>query len=492
MKRCFLVFPHQLFRDVELLKSADLVQLIEEPLFFGDDTYPVNFHVQKKILHRASMQYYKDYLLSHNIAVEYLSYAKSRQGLAQLFADDITDIDCYDPNDYILAKRLQQAASEKNINLIIHDTPNFYLSNGAVKDYFQDKNTWYFSTFYQKQRKDFEILLTPESKPVGGKWSFDTENRQKLPKGSAPPGVSGVTPNKYVDEAKDYVSDQFPDSLGVAHQFIYPVTHEDADRWFDDFVAQRLHDFGPYEDAIDIRDDHLYHSVLTPALNIGLLSPRQVVNRILDYAEDHKVPLNSLEGFIRQILGWREYMRGIYQVHGTTQRTANHFGFSNKLNERWYTANTELPPMDDLIIKLSKGAYGHHIERLMIAGNLMLLCMIDPDEVYKWFMEFFIDAYDWVMVPNVYGMSQYADGGKIVTKPYISSSNYIRKMSHYPKGEWADTWDALYWNFIYQHRAVFADNYRMKFMLGHLEKKSSAEITDITKRASSFIQQVTT
>ncbi len=203
-------------------------------------------------------------------------------------------------------------------------------------------------------------------------------------------------------------------------------------------------------------------------LNIGLLTPKQVVEAVLAHGEE--VPLNSLEGFIRQVIGWREFVRLIYVHAGTKQRTRNFWGLSQKLPASFYSGTTGIAPFDASVERTLNHAYCHHIERLMVLGNFMLLCDIAPDAVYRWFMEMFIDSYDWVMVPNVYGMSQHADGGLMTTKPYISGSSYILKMSDYPKGTWTTIWDGLYWRFVHRQREFFSQNPRMRVMVGQLDR----------------------
>ena len=199
--------------------------------------------------------------------------------------------------------------------------------------------------------------------------------------------------------------------------------------WLNDFLKNRFFEFGDYEDAIVQKELILNHSLLSPMINSGLLTPSYVVNELNDYATKKNIPINSFEGIIRQIIGWREFIRGVYVSKGSIERTKNYWGFTKKMPDSFYTASTGIKPVDDSINKVNDNAYLHHIERLMVIGNFMFLCEINPDDVYKWFMELFIDSYDWVMVPNVYGMSQFADGGLMSTKPYISSSNYIMKMS---------------------------------------------------------------
>jgi deoxyribodipyrimidine photolyase-related protein len=264
-----------------------------------------------------------------------------------------------------------------------------------------------------------------------------------------------------------YVRQHFPDNPGALPEAPpYPYTRTGAKRWLEDFLQHRFAEFGPYEDAIVRGETILCHSVLTPMLNIGLLTPGEIVEAALDHGARSGVPMASLEGFVRQVIGWREFIRGMYAFHGRAERTRNFWGFSRKIPAAFYDGTTGIPPVDDSIRKVLRTGYCHHIERLMVLGNFMLLCQFDPDEVYRWFMELFIDAYDWVMVPNVYGMSQFADGGLMATKPYLSGSAYVLKMSDHAKGPWQETWDGLFWRFMHVHRDFFGQNPRLGMLLG--------------------------
>jgi deoxyribodipyrimidine photolyase-related protein len=276
-------------------------------------------------------------------------------------------------------------------------------------------------------------------------------------------------------------------NYGDIESFYSPITHKKAEEHLNQFIQERFVLFGDYEDAI-VKEEHwLWHSVLTPMLNIGLLCPKQIINEVLNAHSVQHFPLNSLEGFIRQILGWREFIRGIYTLDGVKQRTTNHFGYSRKIPKSFWTGDTGIVPIDQTIKKLLKTGYSHHIERLMVMGNFMMLCEFDPDEVYQWFMEMYVDAYDWVMVPNVYGMTQYADGGLMTTKPYCSGSNYILKMSDYKKGEWCKTWNALYWRFIYVNQEEFAKNIRMSMMVNLARKMEGPKMDEQLKIAEEFL-----
>ncbi|MEM6822304.1 MAG: cryptochrome/photolyase family protein, partial [Verrucomicrobiota bacterium] len=314
--------------------------------------------------------------------------------------------------------------------------------------------------------------------------------RKALPKNHEPPEEPSSDPSNEVKEAIRYIQKNFPENPGNAEHFWFGTTEKDAWLWFDQFLNQRFKLFGDYEDAVS--DDHtvLYHSVLTPYLNAGIISPEAVVERTIEFAEANKIPMNCLEGFIRQIIGWREFMRAMYEQHGVEERTKNYWNFDRPMPTAFYTASTGIDPIDTIIRRVLDRCYCHHIERLMIIGNFMLLCRIRPDDIYRWFMELYIDAYDWVMVPNVYGMSQFADGGIFTTKPYISSSNYVRKMSTFKKGPWCDVWDGLFWSFIKDQEAFFRKHPRLGMMTRQLDKMDPAKLKLHQKNAARFLKQL--
>ena len=479
-----LIFPHQLFKDPGLPRQ---VLLVEEYLFFRQ--YP--FHKQKLIFHRASMRAYEKYLLEKGFEVEYIDSANPlsdvRKLLSELKKRGVTQLHCYDACDNWLEKRL----NEGGIPIHFADAPLFLLSKKEIEVYFKDKKRYYQTDFYIAQRKKRNILLQ-NGQPAGGKWSFDAENRLKYPKDETPPRLERLSENEYYREAKDYVQCYFPDNYGELQPgIVYPATFEEAEHWLDSFLAHRFREFGPYEDAIVAGESVLHHSVLTPALNVGLLTPAQVLEKALDYGAQYDIPLNSIEGFVRQVMGWREFIRAVYEREGTRQRTSNFWGFTRKIPTSFYDGTTGIAPVDQTIRKLLQTGYTHHIERLMVLGNFMLLCEFDPDEVYRWFMELFIDAYDWVMVPNVYGMSQFADGGLMCTKPYISGSNYLFKMSDYPKGEpWAEVWDALFWRFMHVHRDFFTQNPRLGMLVRTFDKMPEVKRTNLITKAEAFLKSL--
>ena len=345
-------------------------------------------------------------------------------------------------------------------------------------------------TFYERMRKETGILMR-EEKPEGGKFSFDADNRAKLPKNTDPPPIPYANPKKtpHYDDVKRLIEKYFKTHPGHCDNFWLATDRKEALKFLKQFVKERLPSFGKYQDAITSRSDFLFHSVISPYINMGLLLPSEVIIAVeQEYYQNKNIPLNSAEGFIRQVLGWREFMRGIYQNFDEQQQKENFFNHQRDLSDSWYEGNTGIPPLDDAIKKSVKFGYAHHIERLMILSNLMLLCRIHPQNVYRWFMEMFVDSSDWVMGPNVFGMGQFSDGGIFATKPYISGSNYLLKMSDYKKGEWCDVVDGLYWQFIENNRSYFSSNPRLGMMVRTLDKMKRERKETIFKAANRFIE----
>jgi deoxyribodipyrimidine photolyase-related protein len=465
------IFPNQLFDTVPIAAYVDQLFLIEYTLFFGEKKNIANFHQNKLVLHRASMKSYYENELSRFDA-QYIDYTQS--DFATIFGKftDVTKIVTYEPKDFLLEKRIKKYCQDALIALEFIPNPGFLTPPEIYNEYFQNRK-YFMTPFYIEQRKRLHILVDQKGKPLHDKWTFDSENRQKLPKNVVVPLPQFFGQNQYVAEAKTYVAQHFAHNLGDTNHFIYPTTRQEAQTAVQVFLAERFAQFGPYEDAISTNHVFNFHSLLSASLNIGLITPREVVDETLQYAAKNNVPFASLEGFIRQIIGWREFMMIVYERDGVKERNANFFQHKRTLPSSFYNGTTGIKPVDDAIKKALKYGYSHHIERLMILGNFMCLCEVDPHEIYRWFMEFYIDAYDWVMVPNVYGMSQYADGGLITTKPYISASNYILKMSDYSKNDpWCEIWDGLFWRFLHKNSATIAANSRMGMLL---------KSTDMTK-----------
>jgi deoxyribodipyrimidine photolyase-related protein len=484
-----LILSHQLFFEHPIVKhGVDRIVMVEESLLFNQ----FRFHKIKLAFHRASMKAYFDQLDTRKEYVSAQDHLSDIRKLIHHLADQgVNNIVVVDPTDNYLERRISQSCQQNNLELTVLDSPLFMNSRPELESFFASKTKKFFQTsWYIEQRKKREILIV-DVEPTGGKWSFDQENRKKYPKSQTPPPIPVVIENEYTREATAYVNKYYPKNPGTLERFpLFPSDRLSALEWLDQFFNLRFHGFGPYEDAIVKSEVFLHHSVLTPMLNVGLITPNEVIDRALSYAKNHNIPINSLEGFVRQIVGWREFIRGLYEHVGTKQRTKNFWGFNRPIPSSFYDGTTGIEPLDDTIKKVLNHSYCHHIERLMILGNFMLLCEFDPDEVYRWFMELFIDAYDWVMVPNVYGMSQFADGGLMATKPYISGSNYILKMSNYKKGNWQKTWDGLFWRFMDKHRDFFLSNPRLGMLVRTFDKMDADKRTAHLEAAETYLKHL--
>ena len=486
-----ILFPNQLFEQNTLTSTCTTIYLVEELLFFKH----YNFHKRKIAFHRASMKAYENYLKAQNIHVIYINcidkIADVRLLIPYLKAQGIASFEYIDTVDNWLEKRINTSSKTHGIKAIKNASPMFLNSSAELLTFFSSKKRMFQADFYKHQRQKHNILLDADKKPVGGKWSFDDENRSKYPKGKTPPKTSFLKPNAFYTEAIDYTHQHFPTNYGKLNtDFTPPTTHQESKVWLSDFLKSRFAAFGTYEDAIVNSELILHHSFLTPMLNAGLLTPQFVIEETLQYAKENEIPLNSLEGFIRQIIGWREFIRAVYEIKGSQERTTNYWGFTRKIPLSFWNGTTGIEPIDSTIKKVLATGYCHHIERLMVLGNFMLLCEFDPKEVYRWFMELFIDAYDWVMVPNVYGMSQFADGGLMATKPYISGSNYLMKMSDYPKGEWQNIWDGLFWRFMHTHRTFFLQNPRLGMLIRTFDKMDENKQNSHLFAAKQFLDAI--
>ena len=491
MSRTGIIFPHQLFEQNILVSKCDTIYLIEEWLYFKQ----FNFHKQKIAFHRASMKFYENYLRSKKIKVIYIDsfnkLADVRKLIPFLKTNGVNALEYIDTTDYWLEQRISKACKAHNVEIYKNHTPLFLNSTEENAVYFSDKKRIFQTDFYKHQRISRNILLEKQQKPFGGKWTYDDENRLKYPKGKIPPKINFLNPNTFYSEALSYTQKYFPDNYGnLNSNFIYPTTYAESKSWLNNFFKTRFSEFGVYEDAILSNENILHHSVLSPVMNAGLLTPQFIIDEALRYAGNHEIPLNSLEGFIRQIIGWREFIRAVYELKGSEERTKNYWGFTRKIPPAFWNGTTGIEPLDITIKKVLETGYCHHIERLMVLGNFMLLCEFDPDEVYLWFMELFIDAYDWVMVPNVYGMSQFADGGLMATKPYISGSNYLMKMSDYKKGEWQKVWDGLFWRFMHTHRDFFLQNPRLGMLVRSYDKMPDIKQNTHLNNAEQYLKSL--
>ncbi|MGB5166185.1 MAG: cryptochrome/photolyase family protein [Woeseiaceae bacterium] len=468
------------------------------PVFMAEDlglcTYEKH-HQQKIVLFLAAMRAYADELRGAGYDVHYQQLdvsdtqpyeAKLQAAIYAVGADKLLH---FEIEDKAIEQRIVDFAKEYELPREELTSPMFTCTRSAFEEYTAGKSGLRMADFYKWQRQRLRIMVDEDGDPEGGQWSFDADNRKKLPKGVSPPDIDWPAADAHVADLIPVVEDAFSDHPGSARDFRWPTTRKQARRWLQDFVEERFAEFGPYEDAISTRSDTVFHSLLSPYLNMGLLTPAEVIEEVLQHKDD--VPLQSLEGFIRQVIGWREFIRGVYRQHSEAQDTSNYWCHERSLAASWYEGNTGIPPLDDTIQTALSLGWTHHIPRLMVLGNLMTLCEIRPQAAHRWFMEMFIDSSEWVMGPNVYGMGLYSDGGLFATKPYICGSNYLLKMSDHRKGDWCDTVDGLYWRFIDKHREFFASNPRLALMPRALDRLDEQRRGRIFEAADEFIAEHT-
>jgi len=416
----FLILPNQLFESKYLDKKYDYI-LWECPHYFKDYRY----NKKKLLLHRASMKFYYDALKKKGYKIRYVEFNKP--------IDTNAEYTMFNPLNKPEILQLPN-------HITIIDSPNILMTKAYLEEYRTKTKKFFFNAFYMWSKRKLGI--------IPGIKSQDKLNRKRLTQSQSmsihQPYDNQVSDTKYVQEAKQYVQKHFKENPGNLDNFIFPISHSEAQKWLDHFIKHKLKNFGPYQDFIDKDNKHLYHSLLSALINIGLLNPIDVINKL----PKKGIPINSYEGFIRQLF-WREYQYYCYVYFDFNQ---NYFGNTKKLDDKWYSGNTGILPVDDAVIEAFDSGYLHHIKRLMVVGNYMNLSGISPKEGFRWFMEFSCDSYEWVMHQNVYEMVFFISGGNTMRRPYISSSNYILKMSNYKKEDWCHEWDAKYRDFVKKHK----------------------------------------
>ena len=455
----------------------------------------VKHHKSKIALFFMAMRSYRDLLIDNGFKVNYLDcdtkFEKSYiEKLTEYITEhSISELISYEIEDKDFESQINNLSSKLGIKVTFLESPMFMDTRAEFTEFCKDKKFLLQANYYKKNRKYFDILVE-DNKPIGGKWSYDEMNRLKVPKGYEIPSLPLIKEHADHQKISEFIEKNFSDHPGLIHIFT-PYTNEQAEEWLEIFFAKRFNDFGPYEDAIVENEHFLLHSILSSSLNMGLITPKRVIEMALNYAETHKIPLNSLEGFVRQIIGWREFIRGVYQNYSEKMIQRNYWNHQRKMKDCWYDGTTGIPPLDNAITGAHNYGYTHHINRLMILSNIMNMAGLHPDEIYKWFMEMFIDSSDWVMVPNVYGMGTFADGGTFATKPYICGSSYILRMSNFKKDVWCDAVDGLYWKFIESNREFFSSNPRLGLMVRSLDKINLDRKANIYMAAEEFIEKTT-
>jgi deoxyribodipyrimidine photolyase-related protein len=505
---CLILFPNQLFEDKYIkmiFKEIEEVKisiiLWEHDYFFREFPY----HKLKLAFHRASMKNYYDDLKYNKIYIENKDKTTKIKNFME--KNKLNQIIFFNPIEKKLIKLIdnKKLIPKTNFEFIIFPSPYFLNSTSfeKIQEIEDTLTTTRHDLFYKSQRIKYDIMVKKTNNkitPEGNSWSFDTENRKPFEKNQEEIELLKINKNKkeYITEAINYINKNFNKHYGLCEEenFIYPISRTDALKWIDDFILRKLNNFGKYEDAFSSKVIFGYHSVLSPLTNIGIITPRDILNKV----ENYKKNIASKEGFIRQLIGWREYCYYIYEKFYDKLTTKIFYHKSNqKIPKKFWEGNTKIPVIDNIILHINKYAYSHHIERLMCIGNFLLLIGIKPIEIYNWFQTMYIDAYDVFMIPNVYGMLLYGfntEETHMMTRPYFCSSNYLMKMSDFKTQEieldgknykWNEIMDSLYYKLINDYSKEFSKIYSTANAVKRFNDFTNERKKNLLKMANDYI-----
>jgi deoxyribodipyrimidine photolyase-related protein len=502
VSRLIVVLGDQLSDSLSSLRDigpGDVV-LMAEVL---DECRYVPHHVHKITLVLSGMRHFAARLRRRGIKVDYralddVDNTHSLRGevIRAAAAHRASEIIATEPGEFRVLADMRSWPEASGCPVDIRADDRFLCGIGPFRDWAAGRRSLRMEFFYRDMRRGHEILLD-DGAPVGGQWNYDAENRKKLPAKIIPPPTPRFAPDRITREVMAIVQDRFADNIGDVANFALPVTADEANAMLDDFITHRLADFGDWQDAMKAGSPHLFHSLISTSLNLGLLLPLDICRRAEAAYRQGLAPLNAVEGFIRQILGWREYIRGIYWLKMPEYRRLNALGANRRMPWFYWSGETRMRCMREAIGATIEHAYAHHIQRLMITGNFALLAGLDPDQVDEWYLAVYADAYEWVEMPNTRGMALFADGGIVGSKPYAASGAYINKMSDYCAGCAYDVKDAtgpnacpfnaLYWDFIARHSARFEGNNRMAMPLMAMKKMTPDKLAALRDRAEGWL-----
>lgn len=498
------LFADQLSRDVSALRDLDPARDVVLLTEVREECETVPHHPRKIAFLFAAMRHFAAELAAAGLRVDYVRLddpenTGSFRGEAEraIRRHRPARIVVTWPGEWRVLEEVRTWEKRFGIPVEIRADDRFFCTIDEFRRWLAGRRQPRMEHFYREMRRRYGILLDAAGEPVGGRWNFDVDNREPLPPDVVPPERFRVEPDAVTREVVDLVRRRFGDRFGTVEGFDYPVTRDDALRALRHFVERALPGFGRFQDAMRAGEPLLFHSRLSPLLNVGLLHPREVVEAALAAFAAGRAPLASVEGFVRQILGWREYVRGIYwtEMPGYTQRNA--LGHHRPLPAFYWSGATDMRCLADVVTRIGREAYAHHVERLMVTGNFALLAGCDPAEVHIWYLSVFVDAFEWVEAPNTLGMSQFADGGLLASKPYIASAAYLRRMGDFcdgcrydPRkrtGEDACPFNFLFWDFLARHRDRFDHHPRIGALYRILDRLDAAERRAIRDQAAHFL-----
>ncbi|MBT8401092.1 MAG: cryptochrome/photolyase family protein [Rhodothermia bacterium] len=501
------VFGDQLSRDSRLLESADPEQDVIVMAEVRSEILRYRNHKQRVILFLAAMRHFRDDLREHGFNVVYQEFDDNAafddlpSAIRQAITDHSPDsLLMLEPGNQALEEQVIGVAEEAGLECTVLDDDHFFCTRSEFADWAEGRSGLVMEHFYRMMRRKTGYLMDGDQ-PAGDEWNYDADNRESFGKNG--PGEIEPPPetsDEVTGSVSAAVDEHLPDLPGHAEPFRWPVTPSGAKEALARFVDHHLPSFGPTQDAMWSARPYLHHSLLSSSINLKLLSPREAIEAAIGAYERGDAPIQSVEGFVRQLLGWREFMRGIYWLNATDMGSANFFDAAEKLPDFFWSGQTEMACLKDVVTQLKETAYAHHIQRLMVAGLFNLLYGTDPKEVHDWFMAFYVDSVEWVTLPNTVGMSQFADGGNVATKPYIASGKYINRMSNYcadcrfkpdeASGGDSCPFTTLYWDFIRRHESYLNSNGRTRLQVRNYDRKSGGEKAAITRRANEVREMV--
>lgn len=474
------------------------------------ETGYVRHHIQKVVGFFLAMRHFAEHLRAQGHEVLYypLDHAGNQQGMSKnvqalVEKHGIQRFEYLLPDEYRLDEEMRALCQDLGIASGHADTEHFLTERMGVDEFFKGKKTYLLETFYRSMRKRHRLLMEDDGEtPLTGQWNYDHDNRKKLPKKQALPQPLHF--ERDATEIVDMIKAKGVETIGRidAERFVWPVTREENLRLLRHFAQNQLHLFGTYQDALTDRSYLLFHSKLSFAMNVKLLHPLEVVRACIDHWSAHReeVDISQIEGFVRQIIGWREYMRGIYWAKMPEYRSLNYFEHQAPLPDWYWTGDTKMKCLSTAVNQSLDHAYAHHIQRLMVTGNFALLLGVSPDELDQWYLGIYMDAIEWVEITNTRGMSQFADGGIVGTKPYVSSANYIHKMGDHcanctydykqKVGKGACPFNSLYWDFYDRHADKLSNNPRIGMMYRVWGRMDGEQREAILKQAATYKTQI--
>jgi len=481
-------------RDID--RGRDLVLMAE---VMSEATY-VRHHQQKFVLVFSAMRQFAERLRQTGVRVRYVrlddpanAHSLNGEVLRALDEQPFERVVLTEPGEWRLAQAFEDLAHMAPVPVEVRPDDRFLCSRARFEAWAKDRKELRMEFFYREMRRATGLLMDGD-KPAGGQWNFDPENRKRLPKGKRVPARRPIAPNATTREVMEEVASRFGQNFGTLSTFNYATNADEAGQVLDHFIAHLLPEFGDWQDAMAKGEPLMWHAHISSAMNIGLIDPLDACRRAERAYREGKAPLNAVEGFVRQIIGWREYVRGVYWLKGPTYKASNALGADRKLPSFYWSAETDMACVRDVVETTRDHAYAHHIQRLMVTGNLALLLGVHPDEVNDWYMVVYADAFEWVELPNTHGMAIFADGGVVASKPYAASGAYIDRMSNYcggcaydvkdRLGDRACPFNALYWDFLDRNSERLGKNLRLAMPYKTLSRMSSEDRAAIRAKAS--------